>query len=471
MLASPSRRWCIASALAAWCVAACAASGAASDDDEAPPAASRWGDFPAPSDSTAAALRNSPTPLWEQTLLVPYTVAALPLRALAAGAGATVAYLDDRHVIYRIGRLLRPRTGPFGVLINFTAGGLTGLGGGTTVVHDAFFGHDNRFKAYVQATTRGARKATLGIRLGEADDGQIELGAGYRLQANARYFGIGPEAQGAAESYYTQELTWLGASYNRSLGGDFASEAGVLLSTLGARGPEDDEEDAPIATVHAGALPPGYRARSDGVTLSVGLRRDTTVEEGRPEQGGTQRLRVARFEAVDETDVAFWSYRGEVEQFVPLWFSRRALALRGYASWIDPSRHDDVPFQRLMTNDDPDLLRGFRDFRWRDRGMAAVTVEYRWPIWAEKRADGLGLDAYLLADLGQVFGDLDEIALDDLTTSFGGGARLLSVTGGFLGRLEYARSREESVVRLRADQVFQFARNGLYHGRNPIPSR
>jgi hypothetical protein len=103
--------------------------------------------------------------------------------------------------------------------------------------------------------------------------------------------------------------------------------------------------------------------------------------------------------------------------------------------------------------------------------MAAVTVEYRWPIWAEKRADGLGLDAYLLADLGQVFGDLDEIALDDLTTSFGGGARLLSVTGGFLGRLENARSREESVVRLRADQVFQFARNGLYHGRNPIPSR
>ena len=130
----------------------------------------------------------------------------------------------------------------------------------------------------------------------------------------------------------------------------------------------------------------------------------------------------------------------------------------------------DIPFQRLMTNDDPDLFRGYRDFRWRGRGMAVLTAEYRWPLWALTHADRLGADLYLLADLGQVFDDFSEISTDAMTLSYGAGIRVLNLRG-FVLRFEYARSGEEVVLRLRSDQVFQFAKGGLFHGRDPVPAR
>ena len=102
--------------------------------------------------------------------------------------------------------------------------------------------------------------------------------------------------------------------------------------------------------------------------------------------------------------------------------------------------------------------------------MTGATAEYRWPILAMERSNGYGLDAYLFTDIGQVFGSFDEIAGANLTTSLGGGIRLAAY-GAFLGRFEVGWSEEQTVLRLRADQVFQFSKHGLYHGRNPIPTR
>ena len=57
-----------------------------------------------------------------------------------------------------------------------------------------------------------------------------------------------------------------------------------------------------------------------------------------------------------------------------------------------------------------------------------------------------------------------------MTVSYGGGLRVESGRG-LVFRIEYARSEETGVIRLRADQVFQFTKGGLLHGREPIPAR
>jgi len=38
-------------------------------------------------------------------------------------------------------------------------------------------------------------------------------------------------------------------------------------------------------------------------------------------------------------------------------------------------------------------------------------------------------------------------------------------------RFEWARSKEEGTILLRADQIFQFAKLGFLYGRDPVPSR
>lgn len=435
----------------------------------AAPAESYWGVFPAPSDSTTTRVTARPKPIWEQTLLVPYAVAKAPFSVVNAGARETVTFLDETGAVKKIAALLGPRQGPFGLVLNFTSGSLTGLGGGLTAYHDAFFSPKNHFRLGLRSSQNGHHRATAGVVIPLGVRNDLEFGAGYRMRPNARYFGIGPNSVEADNSYVRNELTWFGSTLKHRVAGNAFVEAGALYSLFGTRGPRGDDHPK-IDAQFEGRLPAGYRERSDGVTLSLAIIHDDTNETGRPETGGVRTLKAGYFTSTDASDVAFWTYRGEAQQFVPLWHTRRALALRGFASWIENTGDDEIPFQRLMTNDDPDLLRGYKDFRWTDRGMIAFSSEYRWPVWNEESIDGSGVDMYLLADFGQVFGAAEEISRANMTDSWGGGLRLIGKRG-FVGRVEYAVSDEESVIRIRADQVFQFASNGIYHGRNPIPIR
>lgn len=430
---------------------------------------SYWGILPERSDSVTASFKNLPTPFWERTLLVPYEVVRLPFRGLAAGIGVAYVYLDDHRVIYRLGRLIGPRRGPFGFTITVTAGGLTGWGGGVTLLHDTFLGPTNRAKIRGQVSQDGGRRATVGLTFGQSRAAENNVGAGYRLVPTARYFGLGPRSGHDEQSLYAEEQAWFAVGHTRRWSNAVGIEARAMLSGIGARRTTRDNYP-PLAERFEGRIPFGYGRRSDTFSEILTLRHDTTREDGRPSRGGVRRATIARTDALGSDKTSFWTFRADVEQFVPLWNSGQNLALRGFLTWSEPIGGTTIPFQRLMTNDDPDILRGYKDLRFRDRGMTAFTAEYRWPVWAEGAAEGVGIDAYALGDFGQVFGRRRDLATAQLTASLGGGLRFIN-RSGFVGRLEVARSEEETKVRLRADQVFQFARGGLYHGRNPIPLR
>ena len=429
---------------------------------------SYWGPIPPPHEAEAQTFQNHSMPLWEASLVWPYRLVTFPLLALSAGVGECVIFFEDQNVIYHIQRLMAPRQLPYGFRVNLTAGGLPGFGGGVTFFHNNALGTDNTFELRVKGTVRGSHRATMGIRI--PGDMPIEFGAGYRRQPNARFFGIGLDAPESAESFYTLQQNWAGLAARRSIRGPVSLEAEVLYTEVGARNPGDDFTPRLRDEFGPANLPEGFNRTSDGMSAGLSLIRSTAIETGRPDQGSLWKIKVSRFEGVGDEEAAFWNYRGEVQEFFPLWFSKRALALRGFISWIDPVGGSTVPFQRFMTNDDPDLLRGYRDFRWRDRGMVAGTAEYRWPIWAVKGTDGLGLDAYVFTDVGQVFSASEEISLRNLTTSYGFGTRVVG-RNGFIARLEVGFSDEESVIRLRTDQVFQFSKGHLFHGRNPVPAR
>ncbi len=431
--------------------------------------ASYWGIIPPPADSVQVTTRPRPMPAWEGILVWPYRVVTLPIWLLSSGIGESVEYLDEKRVLNRLGKLLGPREGPFGVVLNFSAGGLPGLGGGVSLEHDAFFRPGHQFRLRGSATLRGHRRGSLGLRFPAGDRGSVEFGAGYRYRPNARYFGRGPNTRADDASFYGHELGWAGASYRRALGASVYLGGSALYSTLGT-GPPRDQDTPPLAERFAAALPPGYDSRSSGVSLGLVLSHETADETGRPTGGGIHRFQVSYFRGLGDDETRFWTYRAEMQRFIRLWYRHNVLAIRGHATWIDPVGASVVPFQRLMTNDDPDLMRGFRDFRWRDRGLVVVSAEYRWPIWVLSHPEGMGLDMYLLVDAGQVFGVPRDIDLGDFVFSYGAGIRVLNLRG-FVLRVEYARSGEEAVWRLRSDQLFQFARGGLFSGRDPVPLR
>ena len=447
-------------------------SGLAQEDGAFPSeriAESYWGVLPARSDSVAVPVADRPKALWEHALLAPYRVVTFPVTLLSRGFGSGLGYLDEHRVPDRVARLLGPRRGPFGFLVDFQFGGLSGLGGGITAEHTRFLGGPNVARLRASTTTNRDHRLGLAARFPGSRAAFTELGAGFRRRPNVRYFGLGPYAREIHESFFHQEAAWIGAAVRRPVGGASHLEADVEYTTV-ATGAPGGGHDPATQTIFAGALPPGYGRHSYGPSIGGQWMHGSPGLENRPGRGGLQRLRASYFEGVDRSDVRFWTFRGEAQQFFTLWRPQRVLALRGVGSWIENVGGDPVPFDRLNTNDDPDLLRGYDDFRWRDRGLAIGTAEYRWPIWAHERATEAGLDGYLLTDFGQVFGDAREIGLRRLKLTYGGGFRVES-GHGFVLRLEYARSEETAVFRLRADQVFQFTKSGYLYGRDPIPTR
>jgi outer membrane protein assembly factor BamA len=402
-------------------------------------------------------------------LVWPYRVVTYPLKLVSSGAGETLEYLDEKKVISRIGDLLGPRTGPFGVLMQIEAGGLSGFGGGVALEHDAFFSPNNRLRLYGTTSVNGNHRASIGLRFASRKTSEVDFGAGYRVRPNARYFGIGYQTEKSDESFYTHRLLWSGLSYRTAIGADLFITGDALLSSIGTQRPRDDDRIA-ITSVFQNALPYGYGTTTHGVSLGTAITHGGVDETGRPEKGGSRRLKATYFQGLWDDDSRFWTYRLDIQQFIPLWYRFHVLALRTHITWLDQVGSVPIPFQRLMTNDDPDLMRGFSDFRWRDRGMAVLSAEYRWPLWVLTHPDATGLDLYLHTDVGQVFSNIDQISWDNLTFSYGAGVRILAKRG-FVLRLEYARSSEDTVWRLRGDQIFQFARGGFFYGRDPVPAR
>jgi len=429
---------------------------------------SYWGAIPARVDTVEAQVEPDPRPLWEYPILVPYRIVEFPLKATEVAMGAAYRGLEHSGAIYHISKLLAPKQVPYGFLLNVGGGSLIGAGTGLTLYHDEFLGPHNRLRMRTALTTKGTQKATLGGVFGEGQATEIEVGLGYRVRENARYFGTGSEAPEYQKSYYSQDTSWGGIHATRLLTGPIHFGVGAIYSGIGARLPGEDHN--PSVADEFSVTPKGYRDLSTGITFSASLIRDTTEDTGRPESGTIQRLRTTYFTGTgDESRVDFWSYRADVETFIPLWLTERALAVRGYVNWLDENPRN-IPFQRLLTNDEPDLFRGYRDYRWRDRGIAAVSMEYRWPLWANKELGGIGVDTYIFSDVGQVFHEFRRIAANNLTVSYGGGVRAIGGRG-FGSRVEIAISEEETVFRVSSDQIFQYAKGGLLHGRDQAALR
>ena len=138
-------------------------------------------------------------------------------------------------------------------------------------------------------------------------------------------------------------------------------EQGVLTIEANRAAP-DDAGQVEVLYLRAGG-DPGLTTEEFGRLAAelrrTGLRRvtgglvidDTAFDTARPRSGGIRRLTFGRFQPSDDLSKAFWNYRLELQQFLHVWRGR-VFALRAMYSRID---EEDIHFQRMMVNDDPDL--------------------------------------------------------------------------------------------------------------------
>jgi hypothetical protein len=417
-----------------------------------------WGVFPATVDSNTATFRNRSRSAWEWPLYIPYAAINYPLRWIREGFGKGIIYADKKDLF----RYIHLVPVPQGFVPSVFYSQQEDIGVGLDY-YNSLGAEDNPFRIRGKYSTERWQKYTAGAIFNRGGKWELHVGGGYKLMPNIEYYGIGYDSQLEDISYYKDERTWAGANFRRRL-----SESSVLAlagaySAIDARGP-DQGFDPSVNQRFGEDTPAGYNDRSNGVLVRVAWVYNNTNRNSNPKRGTFVGATAGGFVATNTNDISFTAYRFELQQFVPLWHSERALALKGYLNFIDNTGTAEIPFQRMFINETPDMFRGYDTGRFRDVGITGITAEYRFPLTADAIGTGFGLDAVLLADVGQVFGEASEISTDNFTQSYGFGFRAF-MNDHYTGAMEFVWSEEDFQFRLSTKQLFQYTANVLFQGR------
>ena len=176
---------------------------------------------------------------------------------------------------------------------------------------------------------------------------------------------------------------------------------------------------------------PGLAQQPNYVHADVAVDVNTLDRPGYPSSGGRYRTSVAMFHDRDLARYSFRRFEADAAQYVPL--GRSVLAFRGRIDVSEAGAGQEVPFYLLPSLGGSSSLRGYLDYRFRDRDMLLMNAEYRWPVLRR-------VDAAVFYDAGSVASAANLLARK-LYTDYGAGLRLHSATR-MLVRLDVARGVE-----------------------------
>jgi hypothetical protein len=155
---------------------------------------------------------------------------------------------------------------------------------------------------------------------------------------------------------------------------------------------------------------------------------------GYPSRGGQYRIGLASFADLDGSGHSFRRMDADATHYLPLFHNNWVVAVRGRLAMSQTSAGNDVPFYLLPTLGGENTLRAYSDYRFRDRNLALLSAEYRWPVFRM-------LDAAIFADAGTVAATPGDLWRQRADRDYGVSVRLHSATST-IGRIDVSKGRE-----------------------------
>ncbi len=191
---------------------------------------------------------------------------------------------------------------------------------------------------------------------------------------------------------------------------------------------------------------PGLEQQPDFFRVGTQVFYDYRDLPGDPETGGLYALSLAKFMDRDGDEFDFYRVAFDARQFIPLWSEQRVLAIHFYTSLDKESGNSRVPFYLMQTLGGSDTVRGYPDFRFRDKNLFLFSTEYRWePTPA--------VELVLFYDTGKVFHERSDFDFSDLKKGYGFGIRFKTSKDVFL-RLDLGHSEEGTSIYLKLSGSF-----------------
>lgn len=155
---------------------------------------------------------------------------------------------------------------------------------------------------------------------------------------------------------------------------------------------------------------------------------------GYPTKGGTFRAGLSRYQSLASNTGSFTQLDIDTVDYLPIFRHNFNLIVRGRVTMSQPDTGGQIPFYLLPTLGGSETLRGFSDFRFRDRDAAVVNLEYRWPVFRM-------MDAALFADAGRVAPTPGGLLNSTVHRDYGMGVRMHTPSRA-IARIDLARGNE-----------------------------
>ena len=259
------------------------------------------------------------------------------------------------------------------------------------------------------------------------------------------FYGLGPRSRKEDRTSFRLE----NISYRGTVGMRWGKwittglRGGLLASSIGA----GTDARFPITqNLFTGRELPALYVQPNYYLFGVFAEMDYRDEPGNPRAGGRYLGQWNYFGDLNRSLHSFRRYEAEFQQYVPFFNLRRVFVLRAKTSLTDTSPGQSVPFYMQQTLGGSNDLRGFRDFRFRDKNLMLYNLEYRWEVFS-------GLDMALFGDAGKVFSRRARFNLANLENSYGIGLRFNQAKAVFL-RIDIGNGREGRLLFIKFGHVF-----------------
>jgi outer membrane protein assembly factor BamA len=237
----------------------------------------------------------------------------------------------------------------------------------------------------------------------------FDLGAGYSSRARDDFFGLGNDSNRDDERQLRLVSREARAGFSRKLNDLWKSQFRGVYRNVGVTKPAvgwsaQDHFDST-------SVPGLFGATLGSLVFSVG--RDTQQVENMSFKGGSDQFELSFNRSLDGGPFAYWQYHADSQHFFPISSDgRKVIAARGLIETNVTTDGHTMPFFDMPALGSSRTIRGFENFRFRDKTALAMSVEYRYRIWP-------AMDWGLFLDEGQVAPRLGDLGLDRFHTGYG----------------------------------------------------
>jgi outer membrane protein assembly factor BamA len=315
----------------------------------------------------------------------------------------------------------------------------SGFGGGTYV-------ETHGLRTSAQVSLKGYQKYEM--RFTAPIPGDLlfaDFRATYRNFSQERFYGTGQDSKKENQVNFRREDN----NYVGRFGLKPAEhvKAGVLAGWLKTNIGSGTSTLVPsIETVFSTPDVAGMADQPNYLETGAFFEADYRDHPGNPRAGGKYTASWTSFQDQKLGRYDFDQYDFEGQQYFPFFNQRRVVVVRAKSTLTQTASGQEVPFFMQPTLGGSEDLRGYNEFRFRDKNMVVLNAEYRWEAFS-------GLDLAAFADAGQVASKASDLRLADFKKSYGIGFRFNTEKSVFL-RFDLGFSKEGQHLFVKFCHVF-----------------